>query len=102
MRTERVTVLMRPEEKARMERHASAMGVSSGELVRMALDDWETPEERAELQTLASELHEAMPDILAKFDSMHQSIVRARAAIRECLEGSEARRVAGPPVLPLA
>ena len=41
MRTARTTVLMSPEEKAALEKRAASRGVSSGEYIRLAVDNFE-------------------------------------------------------------
>jgi hypothetical protein len=63
MRTARTTVLMTPEEKAALEKRAASRGVSSGEYIRLAVDNFEkvSDEQEAELAALATELNAAVP-----------------------------------------
>ena len=71
MRTARVTVLMKPEEKAALEANAARRGVSSGEYLRLAVDNFESisNEQEAELQALARELHAAVPNMRKALES---------------------------------
>ncbi|WP_375390986.1 hypothetical protein [uncultured Sphingomonas sp.] len=64
MQTARVTVLMTPERKAELEAHAAGLGVSSGEYIRSAVDDYNpTASEEAELAALVEELNIAVPQM---------------------------------------
>ena len=65
MRSARITVLMTPEEKALLEKRASKRGVSSGEYIRLAVDNFEkvSDKQEAELAALAAELKAAVPKI---------------------------------------
>lgn len=87
MRTERVTVLMRPEEKAALETAARASGLSAGEYIRASLEDFGTPEERALLRDLVAELDRSMPSMLAAFDQMSADIQDMRTTIAESRAG---------------
>jgi hypothetical protein len=55
MRSARVTFLMKPEEKAALEYKASKRGVSSGEYLRLAVDNFDnlSDKQEAELAELA-------------------------------------------------
>ncbi len=88
MRTARLTVLMKPDEKAAIEARAAARGVSSGEFVRLAVDNFGKLSEadEAELEALTRELEATIPKIHASLDSMERSIGQARASIRKCLK----------------
>jgi hypothetical protein len=70
MRSARVTVLMKPEEKASLEAHAAKRGVSSGEYLRLAVDNYGTHsnDQDAELAALAAELKAAVPKIKAALE----------------------------------
>ena len=70
MRTARTTVLMTPEEKATLEKRAASRGVSSGEFIRLAVDNFEkvSDEQEAELAALAAELTAAVPKMKAALD----------------------------------
>ena len=76
MRTARTTVLMSPEEKAAIEKRAASMGVSSGEYIRLAVDNYEmtSPEEEAELAVLVEELNKAVPKMRASLDQMSKTL----------------------------
>jgi hypothetical protein len=78
MRTERVTVLMKPEEKAAIEARAAARGVSSGEFIRLAVDNFDhvSAEEEAELAALVAEANAAIPKIR---DALDRSIATLEA-----------------------
>lgn len=70
MRTARTTFLMTPEEKAILEKRAATRGVSSGEYIRLAVDNFEkvSDEQEAELAALAAELNAAVPKMKAALD----------------------------------
>lgn len=70
MRTARTTVLMTPEEKASLEKRAASLGVSSGEYIRLAVDNFEkiSEEEEAQLAALVDEVNAAIPKIKASLD----------------------------------
>lgn len=70
MKTARTTFLMTPKEKAALDERAASRGVSSGEYIRLAVDNFEkvSSEEEAELAALAAELNAAVPEIRASLD----------------------------------
>lgn len=70
MRSARVTVLMKPEEKASLEARAAKRGVSSGEYLRLAVDNFgaHSSDQEAELAALAAELKVAVPKIKAALE----------------------------------
>lgn len=76
MRNARLTVLMRPEEKAAIEERAARRGISSGEYVRLAVDNYEklSAEEEAELAALVAEANAAIP-------KMQQALERSIATL---------------------
>ena len=83
MRTARLTVLMEPAEKAAIEAKAAARGVSSGEYVRLAVDNFEnvTEQEEAELAALVAEANIVIPKIrealdrsIAALDTTHEKV----------------------------
>lgn len=71
MRSARVTVLMKPEEKAALEAKAARRGVSSGEYLRLAVDNFEkvSSEHELELDELVKELRAAVPRMKASLES---------------------------------
>lgn len=82
MRTARVTVLMSPDEKAEVEASAARLGISSGEYIRLAVDNFDRPSagEEAELAVLVAEANEAIPKMRASLDRMSRT---AKALHRE-------------------
>lgn len=69
MQTARVTILMTPEKKAAIESDALRMGVSSGEYIRLAVDNFSADAEaEEELRLLAQELSAAVPAMRASLD----------------------------------
>ena len=67
MQTARVTVLMTPEKKAAVEAKASHLGVSAGEFIRLAVDNYADGEEEL-LARLVEELNTAVPAMAASLD----------------------------------
>ena len=53
MRNARVTVLMRPDEKASLDAKAAERGVSSGEYLRLAVDNFDKVSDDQEAELLA-------------------------------------------------
>jgi hypothetical protein len=82
MRSARVTVLMKPEEKAALEAKAAKRGVSSGEYLRLAVDNFEeiSDEEEAALAALVQEVNQAIPKMKASLDHMSKTV---RKLLRE-------------------
>jgi Arc/MetJ-type ribon-helix-helix transcriptional regulator len=93
MRTARLTVLLPPERKAQIEQKAATMGISTGELVRRAVDDYEqmTPEQEAELAVLVEEANRAIPAIASSLDSMIATVRDTREHIRQTLASLSTR-----------
>ena len=82
MRTARTTVLMTPEEKAALEKRAANRGVSSGEYIRLAVDNFEnvSDEDEAELAALVDEVNRAIPKMKASLDQTSRTL---RKLLRE-------------------
>lgn len=80
MRNARVTVLMKPEEKAEIESNAARLGISSGEYIRLAVDNFEKPtaSEEAELAALLAEVNAAVPRMKAALDGASKTIRKLR------------------------
>ena len=76
MRTARTTVLMTPEEKTALEKQAARRGVSSGEYIRLAVDNFEklSDEQEAELEALAAELKTAVPKMKAALEKSCEAL----------------------------
>lgn len=71
MQTAHVTVLMTPDRKASLDASAQALGVSSGEYIRLAVEA-----EAAEMTVLVSELNRLLP-------KMQQSLDRSLARLEQ-------------------
>lgn len=86
MQTARVTVLMTPERKAALEARASDMGVSSGEFIRLAVDNFNPSEaESAELAALVEELADAVPRMRAALDRSVERLDQTHARVDRLL-----------------
>jgi hypothetical protein len=69
MQTARVTILMTPDRKAAIERDAAQMGVSSGEFIRLAVDNFDPGQQAApELAALVAEVKALLPEVGASLD----------------------------------
>lgn len=68
MQTARVTVLMTPERKVRLDSVAAGIGVSTGEYIRLAVDNFGDATEDAQLAVLVGELNAALPKMAASLD----------------------------------
>lgn len=93
-RTERVTVLMTPSEKAAVRARAAALGVSSGAVLRSALDDNDErlmPEEEAELQALIEAVNEAVPQMRASIQNMIETLDASHRKIDAFLRSAGVR-----------
>lgn len=86
MQTARVTVLMTPDRKAQLESRAADMGVSSGEFIRLAVDNFNPSEtESAELAALIEELSEAVPRMRAALDRSVERLESTHAKVDRLL-----------------
>ncbi|HJU76994.1 MAG TPA: ribbon-helix-helix protein, CopG family [Sphingomicrobium sp.] len=94
MRTARTTVLMTPEEKAALEKRAARLGVSSGEYIRLAVDNYEkiSPEEEAELAALVEEANVAIPRMAAMLDQMSRALRETHEDIDRSLRAAGIRK----------
>ncbi|MBB6249856.1 plasmid mobilization protein [Nitrospirillum iridis] len=82
--TERVTTLMTPSEKAKLEAKARKVGVSVGEFVRRSVDAFD-PEEAmllTQLAALAAELDHSNRDAAAALDRALMDIELTRHQLR--------------------
>ena len=70
MQTARVTVLMTPERKSELESRAARLGVSSGEYIRLAVDNYADGEEVTEeaLAALVEEVNRLIPKMQESLD----------------------------------
>jgi hypothetical protein len=94
MRTARVTVLMSPSEKAEMEAKAASLGMSSGEYVRLAVDNFDklSAAEEAELAALVEEVNQAIPKMAASLDRMSQTMRETHEEIDRTLRAAGIRK----------
>jgi hypothetical protein len=85
MRSARVTVLMKPEEKKDLEAKAKRRGVSSGEYLRLAVDNFEkvSDADEAELAALVEEVNKAVP-------KMKESLEKTSKTLRKLLRENDA------------
>ena len=77
MRSERVNLLVTPEEKASIEARAAALNISTSEMVRRAVASYDPEFEESELQVLADELssvvaatEESLDTALSQLDAL--------------------------------
>jgi hypothetical protein len=94
MRTARATVLMTPDEKAAIERRAASMGVSSGEYIRLAVDNFEkiSPEQEVELAALVEEANKAIPEMAAMLDKMSNDLRETHEEVDRMLREAGIRK----------
>jgi uncharacterized protein (DUF2384 family) len=88
MQTERVTILMTPERKARVARRAAARGISMGEYLRRKVEDDDdelTPEQEAELAELIRQVNLAIPAMAKSFDEMSEKLRKTNQEIDQML-----------------
>ena len=84
MKSERLSILVSPEDKSRIAEHAAKLNLSTGELVRRAVSAYEPDNDHEELAVLAATLTEAVSqaerqldasqDLLDQFDDRLQQI----------------------------
>lgn len=86
MQTARVTVLMTPDRKAAIEQRAAELGVSSGEYIRLAVDNYNPSDmEAAELAELIMEVNRAVPKMMASLERSSNRLERAHKKVDELL-----------------
>ena len=81
MQTARVTVLMTPDRKASLEVSAKALGMSIGEYIRLALDDYR-PQQTA-LAALVSEVNTLIPTMQDAMERSSKGLEEAHNKVRE-------------------
>ena len=93
MRNARVTVLMSPDEKSEMEANAARLGISSGEYVRLAVDNFDKPTaaEEAELAALVEEANKAIPKMAATIERMSRTLREAHDEVDRTLRAAGIR-----------
>lgn len=85
MQTARVTVLMTPERKAAMEVSASGLGVSTGEYIRLAVDNYTVRDDEEQLALLVAELTAALPAMSSALDRSAASLDAAHSKVDQVL-----------------
>ena len=92
--TERLMVLMSPEERALLNTKARTLGVSAGEVVRRAIQAFElgTEEEAAELRGLIDAFNELHPETLRIADECHRKVAETLASPSKREPASRRRR----------
>jgi len=96
MQTERVTILMTPDRKARVASRAAARGISMGEYLRRKVEDDDeddlTPEQEAELAELIRQANIAIPEMAESLDRMSQMLRQTNAEIDKTLRNAGLRK----------
>jgi hypothetical protein len=77
--TQRVVVLMPPEDKARLEEKARRAGTSIGELVRRSVDAYEPELEEAELEALLRLLEDSQQRAMKALDAAERELAATEA-----------------------
>jgi hypothetical protein len=86
--TERVVVLMTPDDKAKLEAKAKQAGVSVGELVRRAVEGYDPEDEQeAEIEALLSAIEKTFNETLATMDATEARLRKAVAELKARSEG---------------
>lgn len=82
MQTARMTVLMTPDRKAAIEQRAAQLGVSSGEFIRLAVDNYSPSDaEEAERAALIEEIDRAVPKMVASLERSADRLEQAHRKI---------------------
>lgn len=103
MKSERINLLVTPEEKAAMEARAAALNLSTSEMVRRAVASYDTVSDEAEFQALADELRavatateNALDTALAQLDMLEVSLADKESLRRAARAELEAEGVVWP------
>jgi hypothetical protein len=94
MQTERVTILMTPERKAKVASRAASRGISVGEYLRRKVEDDDdelTPEQEVELAELVRQANIAIPDMADMLDQISESLRQTRDDIDRTLRDAGLR-----------
>jgi hypothetical protein len=94
MRTARLTVLLKEDEKAEWEARAARRGVSVGEYVRRKVEDEDelTAEQEAELAALVAQANEAIPKMRESLDRSIDIIESTRREVDAMLREAGLRK----------
>ena len=87
MKTERITILVTPEEKALVGDKADALGLNASEFIRLAVERFDVDRNEALLAAVVDRLGEAVAD-------MNDSLDRTNARIETTVRGLRERRLA--------
>ena len=84
MKTERVTLLISPDDKRELQKLAEDRGVTTSELVRQAVQAYgaSSIDETRELAALTAELRATIPSMRKSLRAANASVERALAAVR--------------------
>ncbi|MEM9011345.1 MAG: ribbon-helix-helix protein, CopG family [Pseudomonadota bacterium] len=80
MRSERISVLVSPEERAAFEARAKAAGVSTGEMVRRAVDFYDPDVDLEEVRVLAAEFVATVDRIERRLDATLAELAEIKAS----------------------
>lgn len=83
MKTDRMTLLVTPDEKAELAARANALGISASELVRRALDSYDPDLDEAAVQELADELAQAAARMEKKLDDCLATVAATRKTLAD-------------------
>jgi Mobilization protein NikA len=86
MKTEQITVLVTPEEKARIDQRAGTLNIPAGELLRRAVATYAPDEhemDETELMALADELDRVTAATEQKLDQALATLDRMRTTLRQ-------------------
>lgn len=92
MKTERVTILVTPEEKALFHAKADAMGLNASEFIRLAAGGFDVDRDEAALASIVDELGAAVVEINQSLDRMNQQIEETVRGLRERREARQANQ----------
>ena len=95
MQTERVTILMTPERKAKVASRAAARGISVGEYVRQKVEDDDdelTSDQEAELAELVRQANIAIPQMAESLDRMSEMLRATNRDIDKTLREAGLRK----------
>ena len=85
MKTERLVILVTPEQKQAIMARAKSLNMSAGEIIRRSVEDYRPNEEEAVLTALADELERSAKQT-------RKALTAARGELRQTLDYLAARR----------
>ncbi|TDI46185.1 MAG: ribbon-helix-helix protein, CopG family [Acidobacteria bacterium] len=103
MRSERINLLVTPEEKAAIEAQAAALNLSTSDMMRRAVASYDPEFDESELQALADELslvvaatEESLDTALRQFDALGAFLADKASLRRAARAAHEAEGVVWP------